>query len=54
MKDTAPPDEGKWTMGKVLKHLHQPLEAMPSVIAVLRHSLTFGAIRTSLRTFSPH
>ena len=32
MKDTAPPDGGKWTMGKVQKHRHQPLETMASVI----------------------
>ena len=30
--DTAPPDGGKWTMGRVLKHLHQPIEAMSSVL----------------------
>ena len=29
MKYKAPPDGGKWTLAKVLKHLHQPLEAMP-------------------------
>jgi NhaP-type Na+/H+ and K+/H+ antiporter len=43
MKDSTPPEWGKWTMGKVLKHLHQPLEAMPSVITALKHALTFGA-----------
>ena len=38
MKDTAPPDGGNWTTGKVLKHLHQPLEAVASVVAALRHA----------------
>ena len=43
MDDTSTPDGGRWTMEKVLKYLHQPLEAMPSVITVLKHALTFGA-----------
>ena len=38
MKYKAPPDGGKWTLAKVLKHLHQPLEAVPSVVAALRHA----------------
>ena len=43
MDDTSPSDGGRWTMAKVLKYLHQPLEAMPSVITALKHALTFGA-----------
>uniref|UniRef100_A0A8C9YYB0 TTF-type domain-containing protein n=1 Tax=Sander lucioperca TaxID=283035 RepID=A0A8C9YYB0_SANLU len=43
MKVSSPPDGGKWTMKKVLKHFHKPLEAMPSVMTALKHALTFGA-----------
>ncbi|KAF4096007.1 hypothetical protein G5714_023610 [Onychostoma macrolepis] len=43
MKDSFPADGGKRTMKKVLQHFQKPLEAMPSVMMVLKHALTFGA-----------
>ncbi|KAL3057276.1 hypothetical protein OYC64_007704 [Pagothenia borchgrevinki] len=39
----TPPEDGKWTLKKVLGHLHTTLEAMPSVLTAFKVSLTFGA-----------
>ena len=41
------PDEGKWTINKIIRHFHTTLEAMPSVLVAFKAALTFGASTSS-------